>query len=116
MFPVTSSHVPTIDDWHSLQVRVGTVLRAETNHGARQPAYRLWIDFGPEGVLQSSAKITDLYPVEELVGRQIVAVTGFEPMRVGGFRSDVLVLGALTAEGVVLLRPDHPVDSGVEVA
>ncbi|WKZ82971.1 MAG: tRNA-binding protein [Acidimicrobiia bacterium] len=108
--------MPNIDDWSSLQVRAGTVLRAEPNDGARQPAYRLWIDFGPDGVLQSSAKITDRYTAEELVGRQIVAVTGFEPMRVAGFRSDVLVLGALTSEGVVLLRPDHPVAPGAEVA
>lgn len=116
MFPVTSPHVPTIDDWHPLKVRAGTVLRAEPNGGARQPAYRLWIDFGPDGVLQSSAKITDRYTAEGLIGSQVVAVTGFEPMRVGGFRSDVLVLGALTADGVVLLRPDHPVDPGAEVA
>jgi tRNA-binding protein len=108
--------MPTIDDWHGLRVRVGTVLRAEPNHGAREPSLRLWIDFGDVGTLQSSAKVTDLYEPADLVGAQIVAVTGFDSIRVGGFRSDVLVLGALAPEGVVLLRPDRPVDPGSEIA
>lgn len=108
--------MPTIDDWHGLRVRVGTVLRAAPNDGAREPSLRLWIDFGDLGTLQSSAKVTDLYEPAHLVGAQIVAVTGFAPIRVGGFRSDVLVLGALAPEGVVLLRPDRPVDPGSEIA
>jgi tRNA-binding protein len=76
----------------------------------------LWIDFGELGELQSSAKITDLYTPEALVGRHVVAVTGFDPIRVNGFRSDVLVLGALTPQGVVLLRPDDDVGAGTIVA
>lgn len=109
--------MPTLDDWHALAVRIGTVVRAEPNDGARLPAYRLWIDFGDLGTLQSSAKITDHYRAEALVGTQVVAVTGFDPLRVGGFRSDVLVIGALEADGaVVLLRPDHPVPPGSVVA
>lgn len=108
--------MPTFDDWNALDVRVGTVLRAETNDGARDPAYRLWIDFGPLGELQSSAKITDHYSPSDLIGRQVIAVTGFEPLRVGGFRSDVLVLGAVTDDGVVLLGIDQPVDPGTGVA
>jgi tRNA-binding protein len=108
--------VPTIEDWNQLRVRVGRVLRAELNDGARDPAYRLWIDFGGPEPLQSSAKITDRYAADELVGTDIVAVTGFEPMRVGGFRSDVLVIGAVTTEGVVLLRPDESVPPGTSIA
>lgn len=108
--------MPSIDDWSALEVRIGTVMRAEPNDGAREAAYRLWIDFGELGELQSSAKITDRYTAADLVGRQVAAVTGFEPMRVGGFRSDVLVLGAVTLDGVVLLRPDEPVDPGTGVA
>ncbi len=115
--PDNLARVPTIDDWRELRVRAGTVIRAEENEGARDPAYRLWIDFGPLGELQSSAKIVDEYTADELVGSQVIAVTGFEPLRVGGFRSDVLVLGVVTAEGrVVLLRPDAPVDPGSVVA
>jgi tRNA-binding protein len=80
------------------------------------PSYRLWIDFGDLGELQSSAKITELYGVEDLPGLQVIAVTGFEPIRVAGFRSDVLVLGVLTDDGVVLLHPDRPVAPGSEIA
>lgn len=108
--------MPTIKDWNDFEVRAGTVTRAEANTGARDPSYRLWIDFGPRGTLQSSAKITDHYSADDLVGTQVIAVTGFEPIRVGGFRSDVLVLGVLTGGGVVLLRPDLPVDPGSEIA
>jgi len=107
--------MPDLSDWEDLRVRVGTVTRAETNSGAREPALALWIDFG-DAVLQSSAKITDRYQESILVGRQVVAVTGFEPIRVGGFRSDCLVLGALTPDGVVLLAPDSDVAPGSVVA
>jgi tRNA-binding protein len=108
--------MPTIDDWHELRVRTGVVVRAEPNTAARLPAYCLWIDFGDLGVLQSSAKITDHYRAEDLVGTQVVAVTGFPPRHVAGFRSDVLVLGGLTDGGVVLLRPDLEVPPGTTVA
>lgn len=108
--------MPTLDDFHGLAVRVGTVRRAEAHGAARNPAIKLWIDFGDLGVLQSSAQITDLYEPTGLVGRQVVAVTGFDPIRIGGFRSDVLVLGALTDEGVVLLGVDRAVAAGSRVA
>jgi tRNA-binding protein len=107
--------MPSLSDWHDMRVRIGTVTKAEPNTGARQPAIALWIDFG-DTQLQSSAKLTDRYHPEDLIGRQVVAVTGFEAMRVGGFRSDCLVLGALTTEGVVLLAPDSPVSPGADVA
>lgn len=107
---------PTIDDFNALSLRIGTITAAEPNRGARDPAYRLWLDFGDIGERQSSAKITDRYEPEDLVGRQVVAVTGLEPIRIGGFRSDVLVLGALGDGGVVLLAPDRLVPPGTEVA
>lgn len=108
--------MPTIDDFDALAVRTGTVLRAEPHTESRHPALKLWIDFGDLGELQSSAKITDRYAASDLVGRQVVAVTGMQSMRVGGFRSDVLVLGALTGDGVVLLNTDVPVPPGSVVA
>ena len=109
--------MPTFEDWQALRVRVGTVARAEPHPGSRQPALCLWIDFGDLGQLQSSARLTDLYTVEDLVGRQVVAVTGLPPIRVAGFRSDVLILGAFADDGtVVLLRPDRPVAAGSVVA
>lgn len=108
--------MPTTEDWEALRVRTGRVVRAERNESARSPAYRLWIDFGCLGVLQSSAGITERYRPDELVGETVVAVTGFEAMRVGGFRSDVLVLGAVTPDDVVLIQPGAEVDPGTVVA
>ena len=108
--------MPTIDDWTALGVRIGRIVRAQPNERAREPAFSLWIDFGDLGELQSSARITDRYRADELVGKAVVAVTGFEPMHVGGFRSDVLVIGALTSEGVVLIGPDRDVAPGTVVA
>jgi tRNA-binding protein len=110
------SDTPTFQDFEALGLRVGTIVSAEPNDGARDPSYRLWIDLGDEAPVQSSAKLTDLYTSEQLVGRQVVVVTGFAPLRVGGFRSDVLLLGALTDGGVVLLRADDPVPPGSTVA
>lgn len=104
-----------LEDLIALDLRIGTVVRCEANTGARDPSYRLWIDFG-DATLQSSAKLTDLYQPEDLVGTQVVAVTGFAPIRVGGFRSDVLVIGAVGERGVVLLRPEFEVLPGTSVA
>lgn len=104
------------DDFERLGLRVGTIVRAEPNTGAQDPSYRLWIDIGESSLAQSSAKITDRYRADSLVYRQVVVVTGFEPLRVGGFRSDVLVLGAVFDDGVVLLGPDEPVTPGTTVA
>ena len=110
------SEKPTVEDFEALGFRAGTIVRAEPNDGARDPAYRLWVDLGDEDPAQSSAKLTDRYTPEQLVGRQVVVVAGFAPLRVGGFRSDVLLLGALTDGGVVLLRPDESVPPGSVVA
>jgi tRNA-binding protein len=107
---------PTLEEFEALGLRVGTVVRAEANDGARDPAYKLWIDLGSTEPVQSSAKITDRYEADALVGRQVIVVTGFAPMRVGGFRSDALVLGALTDDGVVLLAPGETVAPGSIVA
>ena len=116
LYSVEMGGEPSMADFDRLKIRIGTITRAEPNTTARDPAYRLWIEFGELGVLQSSAKITDRYTDDDLVGRQVVAVTGFPDLRVGGFRSEVLVLGGLTPNGVVLLTPDAPVPPGTEVA
>ena len=108
--------VATIDDLHALDLRIGTVVRCEPNTGARDPAHALWIDLGDAEPVPSSAKITDRYEPSDLVGRQVVVACGFAPIRVGGFRADVLVLGALTPGGVVLLEPSEAVDPGTSVA
>ena len=108
----------TIEDFDKLDMRVGRVVSVEDFPEARNPAWKLKIDFGPEvGVKQSSAQITH-YTREELEGRTVVAVVNFPPRRIAGFASEVLVLGALDpAKGVVLLTPDDPeVDLGSRIA
>lgn len=98
-----------------VDMRVGKVVSAEPLPGARRPAYRLAIDFGPLGVRQSSAQITDLYTPPDLVGRLVVAVVNFPPKRIAGFRSEVLVLGVDTGAGVALLGVDGDPPLGARV-
>jgi len=107
-----------LSTFKSLELRVGDVLEARVNEGAREPAYVLRIDFGPAlGERTTSAKLTERYTPEELVGRQVVAVCNFPPLRVAGVKSEVLVLGAVTgSDGVVLLRPDAAVPPGTRIA
>jgi tRNA-binding protein len=98
----------TIEDFEKLDIRIGRITRVEEFPEARAPAWKVWVDFGPDlGEKRSSAQITH-YPREELEGTLVVAVVNFPPRRVAGFESEVLVLGALDEEqGVVLLRPDR---------
>lgn len=104
------------DDFVKVDVRVGRIVAAEPFPEARNPAYKLRLDFGELGERRSSAQITKRYRPEELVGRLVVAVVNFPPKRVAGFLSEVLVLGAYAAEGdVVLLRPDQEVAPGQRV-
>jgi len=101
------------DAFAALDLRVGRVLRAEPNAGARKPAYKLWIDFGELGVKQSSAQLAALYTPESLVGRLVVVAVNLGTRRVNGFASEVLVLGLPDAGGdVVLLTPDRDVPLG----
>ncbi len=102
------------EDFRKVDIRVGTVTRAEPFPEARKPAYKLWVDFGPDiGEKKCSAQITTLYTHDELVGRQVVAVVNFPPRQVGKFMSEVLILGFPDAAGeVVLLAPDKAVPDG----
>jgi len=104
----------TIADFEALDIRVGTIVAAEPFPEARKPAIKLRIDFGAElGVKRSSAQITKYYRVEELVGRQVLAVVNFAPRQIGKFLSEVLTLGVPDAEGaVVMIRPDFDVPNG----
>ena len=110
--------MPSPADFFAIDLRVGTVVRAEPFPEARKPSIRLWIDFGPElGERQSSAQLTKRYAPDDLVGRQVIAVTNIGERRIAGFTSQVLVLGGVPAEGdVVLLRPDHRVPDGTRIA
>lgn len=104
----------TFDDFLKVDIRVGTVVRAEPYPEARQPAFKLWVDFGPElGERKTSAQITRHYDLDGIVGKQVVAVTNFPPKQIGKFMSEVLVLGIPDDDGeVVLLAPDKNVPDG----
>jgi tRNA-binding protein len=107
-----------IDDFLRVDMRIGRVLAADPFPEARKPAYKLRIDFGPElGERVSSAQLTVTYPDPALlVGRQVVAVVNLPPRRIAGFTSEVLVLGAMGADGeVFLLRPDPEARKGQRI-
>ena len=102
------------DDFLKVDIRTGTVTRAEPYPEARKPAIKLWVDFGGDlGVKKSSAQITAHYTPEALIGKQVLAVVNFPPRQIGKFMSEILVLGLPDADGeIVLITPDQPVPDG----
>jgi tRNA-binding protein len=104
----------SFDDFMKVDIRVGVVTRAEAYPEARKPAFKLWIDFGPElGERKTSAQITRHYTLDTLPGRKVLAVVNFPPRQIGKFMSEVLTLGVPDADGeVVLLTPDKDVPVG----
>ena len=104
----------TYADFEKVDIRVGRITRAEPFPEARKPAYKLWVDFGPEiGEKRSSAQVTRHYTIEDLIGRQVLGVVNFPPRQIGPVLSEVLVLGLPDAEGaVVLIGPGHDVPLG----
>ena len=103
----------TIEDFEKLDIRVGTIIDAVTFKKAKKPAYKLEIDFGKEiGIKKSSAQITNLYNIDELKGKQILAVVNFPSRQVADFMSEVLVLGTYSKDGVILITPDKLAENG----
>ncbi len=100
------------DDFQKLDIRVGTIISAKNFEKARRPAYQLEIDLGDLGIKRSSAQITEQYSLEELPGKQVLAVVNFPPRQIANFFSEVLVLGTYSEGGVVLIKPDKPVKNG----
>ena len=107
-------------DWATFQqvdIRVGTILEAQVFEKAIKPAYLMKIDFGPLGIKKSSAQLTQLYEVEELPGRQVLAVVNFPPKQIANIRSECLVLGCVGEKNaVVLIQPERAVPNGWRVA
>jgi tRNA-binding protein len=99
-----------------VDMRVGTIIAVADFLKARKPAYQLQIDFGNLGIKQSSAQITDLYPKEDLIGKQVIAVVNFPPKQIANFFSECLVLGVVgEAKGIVLLQPSEQVENGQRI-
>lgn len=105
------------NDFEKVEMRVGTITEVLDFPEARNPAYKLQIDFGTEiGTRKSSAQITELYAMEELVGKQVVAVVNFPKKQIGPFMSECLVLGAVNGKEVTLLEPNKQVTNGLRIS
>ena len=106
--------VISFDDFLKVDIRVGTIIKAEPYPEARNPSYKLYMDFGPDiGERKTSAQVTVRYTIEELIGKQVAAVINFPDKQIGKFMSEVLVLGFPDDHGaVVLIEPNHKVANG----
>lgn len=102
-------------DFEKLDMRTGTVVDAIPFDQAKKPAYKLYIDFGSAGILQSSAQLTDRYTAEQLVGNQVIAVVNLPPKQIANFISQCLVLGVYAKGGVVLLSTEEKTGNGLAV-
>ena len=103
-------------DFEKIDIRVGTIVSAEIFKEARQPAYKIQVDFGELGLKKSSAQLTKLYYAEELIGKQVIAVVNFPPKQIATMFSECLILGALGEEkAVTLLTIERPVVNGLKI-
>lgn len=107
----------TWTDFETVELRVGTIIDAKTFPEARKPAYQLWVDFGDEiGVRKSSAQITQVYTLEELIGKQVIGVVNFPPKQIGPFRSECLITGFAREDGAIVLAvPDKSLPNGAKL-
>lgn len=102
-------------DFEKIEMRVGTILSAEVFQEAKKPAYKLQIDFGEYGIRKTSAQITTQYSLEDLPGRQVIAIVNFPKKQIANFMSECLVLGVVSGADVTLLTPSQPVENGLRI-
>jgi len=106
----------TFEDFEKIDIRVGKIIEVEDFPEARNPSFKIKVNFGKLGVKVSSAQITKLYSKEDLLNRQIVAVVNFAPKRIAGFKSEILILGVMKEdEEVILLQPEREVPLGYKI-
>lgn len=102
-------------DFAKIDMRTGTVLSAEIFKEARNPAYKMIIDFGALGTRKTSAQITKLYSPEDVVGKQVIAVVNFPAKQIANIQSECLVLGVVSGDEVTLLTPGKTVENGLKI-
>ena len=106
----------SFEDFIRFDIRIGTITEVKEFPKAKKPAYQILIDFGSIGVKKSSAQITELYTIEKLLGRQVMAVINFNPRQIANFMSECLILGVYNKEGhVVLLQASQPIKNGEQI-
>ncbi|MBC9812684.1 tRNA-binding protein [Crocinitomicaceae bacterium CZZ-1] len=105
----------TWSDFEKVEIRVGTIISAEVFAEARNPAYKIVIDFGEFGTRKTSAQVTRLYEPEALIGKQVTAVINFPPKQIANIQSECLLLGAVDGKDVTLLTTDKPVKNGLRI-
>jgi|SRR3989338_4975809 len=105
----------TWEEFEKCGIRVGTIVQVEDFPEAHKPTYKLCIDLGELGIKKSSARIVELYNKKELIGKQVICVTGFQPKKIGPFVSEVLTTGFYTDKGVVLSQPERKVQNGTKL-
>ena len=115
-FYLNNMHELTWQEFQKVDLRIGTIIKAEQFKEALKPAYKLLIDFGELGIIKSSAQITSLYSAEELIGKQIVAVVNFPKKQIGPMMSECLVLGSVNKDEVTLLQPERAVRNGSKIS
>ena len=102
-------------DFTKVEMRVGTIISAELFKEARNPAYKIVVDFGEFGTRKSSAQITKLYSPEDIIGKQVIAVINFPPKQIATLKSECLVMGAVNGQEVTLLTTDKPAQNGLRI-
>lgn len=103
--------------FEKLDIRTGTIIKAEVFKEVKKPAFKIWIDFGDLGIKKTSAQLTVLYKPEDLISKQVIAIVNFEPKQIANFMSECLILGAVGEENsVTILTTDKQVKNGLKIS